>query len=69
MSRQPMMAGRTTSNSSHPTFKRHSVLLVAKPELTFIWQTPLLFLDEHPRNKTWTSVGALLSKLRMNDGN
>ncbi len=52
----------------HPTFKRHSVLLVAKPELTFIWQTPLLFLNEHPRTKTWASVGALLSTVRMNNG-
>jgi len=48
----------------HAAFKRHPVLLVAKPELTFLWQTPLLFLGNHPRNKTWDSVSALLSKLQ-----
>jgi hypothetical protein len=47
----------------HPTFQRRPVLLVAKPELTCLWQTPLLYLKDHPRNKTWDSPAALLTKL------
>jgi hypothetical protein len=31
-----------------------------------LWQAPLLYLADHPGNKTWDSVGALLSKLRAN---
>jgi hypothetical protein len=49
----------------HSNFKRHAPHLVAKPELTFLWQTPTMYLKDHPRNKTWDSVGALLSKLTM----
>ena len=49
-------------------FKRHPVLLVAKPKLTFLWQTPLLFLDDHPRNKTWDGVKPLFQNLRMSEG-
>src|SRR4051812_16390672 len=49
----------------HSNFKRRAPYLVAKPELTFLWQTPMLFVDEHPRNLTWNSVKALLLKLRM----
>lgn len=44
-------------------FGRHSVYLVAKPELTFLWQTPTLFLNNHPRNDSWPSVDALLRRL------
>jgi hypothetical protein len=45
------------------SFKRYDVYLAAKPKLTFLWQTPLLYLEDHPRNKTWDSVAALLTKL------
>lgn len=44
-------------------FGRHSVYLVAKPELTFLWQTPTLFLNDHPRNQRWESVDELLRRL------
>jgi hypothetical protein len=46
------------------SFKRHDVYLVAKPELTFLWQTPLLYVKSHPRNRTWETMGELLSALR-----
>lgn len=46
-------------------FERHSVYLVANPELTFLWQTPTMYLKDHPRNRAWGSVGTLLSKLTM----
>jgi hypothetical protein len=49
----------------HSKFKRRAPYLAAKPQLTFLWQTPMLFLDEHPRNLTWNNVKALLLKLRM----
>jgi hypothetical protein len=49
----------------HAGFGRHPVLLVAKPALTFLWQTPLLFVDSHPRNKTWDNLHALLGRLRI----
>lgn len=45
------------------SFKRHSVYLVANPELTFLWQTPTLYLREHHRNQSWESVDALLRRL------
>lgn len=44
-------------------FKRHASYLVANSDLTFLWQTPTMFLKDHPRNKTWKSVAKLLSKL------
>lgn len=46
------------------SFKRYDVYLMANPERTFLWQTPLLYLSSHPRNKTWDGVGALLAALR-----
>jgi hypothetical protein len=49
----------------HSNFKRRAPYLVAKPELTFLWQTPMLYLDEHPRNLTRDNVKALLSRLKM----
>jgi hypothetical protein len=48
----------------HPTFKRHPVLLIAKPRRTFPWQSPRLFLTQHPRNRTWDSVATMLASLR-----
>lgn len=48
----------------HEGFGRHPVLLVAKSERTFLWQTPLLYVDSHPRNKTWDNLPALLARLR-----
>ncbi|OWK40478.1 hypothetical protein [Fimbriiglobus ruber] len=45
--------------------KRHSVYLVAKPEFTFLWHTPTLFLKDHPRNQSWESVDDLLVKLKV----
>ncbi|MBP7051889.1 MAG: hypothetical protein KBE65_12820 [Phycisphaerae bacterium] len=44
-------------------FRRHSAYIVAKPCLTFIWQTPTLYLKDHPRNQSWDSVGDLLRRL------
>lgn len=44
-------------------FRRHSVYLVANPELTFLWQTPTLFLNHHHRNQSWESVDKLLGRL------
>jgi hypothetical protein len=44
-------------------FKRHSVYVVEKPDLTFLWQTPTLYLKDHPRNQSWDSVDDLLVKL------
>jgi hypothetical protein len=48
---------------SHPGFRRHAAHLVARPELTFLWQTPTLFLEHHPRNRSWASVDELLRQL------
>lgn len=48
----------------HNGFKRYPVLLVAEPSLTFLWQTPRLYVDRHERNDTWDSVPALLLRLR-----
>lgn len=47
----------------NPLFRRHSVYLVANPELTFLWQTPTLYLNNHPRNQSWESVDELLRRL------
>jgi hypothetical protein len=44
-------------------FKRHSAYIVAKPCLTFLWQTPTLYLKDHPRNQSWDSVDDLLRRL------
>ena len=44
-------------------FARHSVYVVARPKLTFLWQTPTLFLNHHPRNQSWGSVNKLLRRL------
>jgi hypothetical protein len=52
----------------HKKFKRRAPYLVAKPDVTFLWQTPMLYLDEHPRNLTWGSIQSLLSKLRITNG-
>ncbi|AWM39808.1 hypothetical protein [Gemmata obscuriglobus] len=50
----------------NPLFGRHSVYLVANPELTFLWQTPTLYLKDHPRNQSWESVDELMAKLKVN---
>ena len=43
----------------------HVRALVAKPELTFIWQSPTMYLKEHPRNQSWEIVDELLAKLKV----
>jgi hypothetical protein len=44
-------------------FKRHSADVIAKPNLTFLWQTPTLYLKDHPRNQSWDNVDDLLARL------
>lgn len=48
---------------SNAQFGRHAAYLVADPEFTFLWQTPALFLEHHPRNQSWDSVDELLQGL------
>lgn len=53
----------------HKKFGRRPPAIAAKPQLTFLWQTPLLFVDpdKHARNQTWSSMAELLDSLRMAD--
>jgi hypothetical protein len=48
---------------SNAQFGRHAAYLVADPAFTFLWQTPALFLEHHPRNQGWESVDILLTRL------
>jgi hypothetical protein len=43
--------------------QRHSVYLSTSPPKTFIWRSPMLYVDEWPRHKKLTSVNHLLSLL------
>lgn len=46
------------------TFKRHSAYLSANPRRTFLWESPMLYVDDHSRTDSWTSINHLLSVLK-----
>ena len=45
-------------------YNRRPALLVGKPQMTFLWEHPLIrFRKNHPRTKTWNSLSAMLQQL------
>lgn len=48
----------------YPRYGRRASYFLAKPTLSFLWQTPLLFLTQHPRQRKWGSLAEMLDSLK-----